>query len=106
MSERWVCHKSGQGEKWKVAENYKSKSSWCVYAKDETEFYHYLPQSEYIECDPPEVWVECTRNKVEIYGSDCRHLITLANSWTFASLDHGYHWAWRDNALVIERRQA
>jgi len=56
MSEpRWVCHISGQGAKWKLANvhynDQMEKSDWNVEG-DNT--YHYLPKSEYHLCEPPE----------------------------------------------------
>ena len=52
---KWVAHKSGQGEKWKVESA--EEDTW--YIKRET-FNLWLPQSEYVEVPAPEVWVDVT----------------------------------------------
>jgi hypothetical protein len=55
---RWVQHKSGQGEKWKVLDvSYNTeppeKYSWCVEAGIGIDRYYFLPKSEYREYLPP-----------------------------------------------------
>lgn len=50
---RWVQHISGQGEKWEVRDGYNPlNSDWSVYGKNRADR-HYLPKSEYLECQPP-----------------------------------------------------
>lgn len=59
---QYVQHKSGIGEKWKVAVlSYDPPSSaqWRVW-REEGHDYHYLPKSEYVPCDPPEKWEDVT----------------------------------------------
>lgn len=68
MSEsRWVQHISGHGEKWELdgtrPSEYESDYDWCVKAKhrDPKCTRHWLPKSEYVLCDPPERWVDVTK---------------------------------------------
>ncbi len=52
---KWVQHKSGVGEKWEVF----LELDTCLKVRAKEDFY-FLPKSEYIECDPPERWVDVT----------------------------------------------
>lgn len=52
---RYVQHKSGVGEKWKVFSEEPLK--WGCYRRGISLG---LPKSEYIECPPPEQWVDVT----------------------------------------------
>lgn len=57
VDKQYVCHISGQGEKWEVGSEY--QESWRIH----TNAYSpdlYLPKSEYRICDPPEVWRDVT----------------------------------------------
>lgn len=50
-----VQHKSGQGEKWEV--HAESMQVWyCLFNGKPYEGNLVLPKSEYVICDPPEVW--------------------------------------------------
>lgn len=57
---QWVCHISGQGEKWEVdsSRTYADDTDYCVRAKlqNTRSKLHWLPKSEYCLCDPPEAW--------------------------------------------------
>ena len=66
---KWVRHISGQGKKWLVREcpyNKDAHEDWLVDSaatlrdpiQSHTERYHWLPKSEYVECEPPEKWVD------------------------------------------------
>jgi hypothetical protein len=63
---KWVQHISGQGEKWEVREcayNKDGHADWCVESQHGghgIEQWHYLPKSEFRECDPPERWRDVT----------------------------------------------
>ena len=85
---KWDRHISGQGEKWEVNEKYTECGEWCVIAKDDgvKAKIHWLPKSEYKECEPPEEW-----EKVEVgirgsasgilYLKDAPHILNIAISW-------------------------
>lgn len=53
----WVQHLSGQGEKWEVTDM--GYYSWATKPNPAMHNY-YLPKSEYVECEPPERWVDVT----------------------------------------------
>lgn len=110
MSERWVCHKSGQGEKWKCVLQQDIPSVWFVFQADGSTPAYLLPRTEYIECAAPEVWIECTREVIHGMADIPEYkgiwLIMGKGNVNFAKLYTGYRWAWRGDALVIERRQA
>lgn len=55
---RWVQHISGQGEKWEVTDN---SCSLCWHTLGGTGALH-LPKSEYVLCEPPERWVDVTKD--------------------------------------------
>ena len=57
--ERWVQHKSGQGEKWEVIDSgYASISAKFPATGPTSQLI--LPKSEYVACDPPERWEDVT----------------------------------------------
>lgn len=63
MSEsRWVQHISGQTKKWELYDaeyNHDSRvPDWLVKRPSGN---HYLPKSEYVLCDPPEIWLDVTK---------------------------------------------
>jgi hypothetical protein len=65
---KYVQHKSGQGEKWKVYEE--SYLNWfCMPLKPSEEGRHYLPKSEYLEVPAPEVWKDVT-SECETFEDD------------------------------------
>jgi hypothetical protein len=108
MSERWVQHKSGQGEKWKlvIQTAIEHDDIWAVKMPGKM-LPVYFPKSEYIECAPPEVWVECTREVASIHGdgSLSERETDIFKTNVVINMSEGYRWSWRGNALVIERRQ-
>lgn len=66
---QWVCHISGQGEKWRVSEE--KRPAWMAEGHRVTDrewlvvgvagfAAHLLPKSEYRLCEPPEVWTDVT----------------------------------------------
>lgn len=87
----WVMHKSGQGEKWKVIAE--TLINWRVFAKEVG--FHDLPKSEFNITDPPEVWEECTRKVIPGDVSKWREIRLMSDK----------RFAWRGDALVIERRK-
>lgn len=98
---KYVQHISGKGEKWQVTTEwddgwYGCKGKGVVY---------YLPKSEYQECSPPERWKECTREVVRILTDRFSlSYITVDGMVNHNDLNSGYRWAWRGDALVIERK--
>lgn len=81
-------------------------------------YYHYwqppdrgfvVPKEEYIPCDPPEKWEECT---VLVARLDDKSVETLNGLWTglpvpWIKLPPGHRWAYSQKdpyALVIERK--
>jgi hypothetical protein len=108
MSERWVQHKSGQGEKWKVRDcihnQLSDKQTWVI---DNDVFGLELPRSEYIECAPPEVWTDVTSSATITHPRrlDIAQIRNNDEEIVYVHLPDGYRFAWRGNALVIERRQ-
>jgi len=104
MSAKWVQHKSGQGEKWEVDSFYDDHEMfWRVPMKPGVaDLVYRLPKSEYIECDPPERWEECTREAVHVESDGS---FTLKEGWSFMrQTPSKLRWAWHGDALVIERR--
>ena len=74
---QYVQHMSGQGEKFKLSDvpliderMWRCEFKGATYHNDD----YYLPKSEYILCDPPEVWEdvtrECAPNNASIYHAD------------------------------------
>ena len=57
MSKQYVCHISGQGEKWQV--NHVGSYDYQVQGCGNI---HYLPKSEYRLCPAPEVWLDVTES--------------------------------------------
>lgn len=106
---KYVQHISGQGEKWEVNDTYMDQIEWCVYSQAERLGFHYLPKSEYRECPSPQKWVECTRGAVTITPNGDRlypaGTPTFLTCGTIGILHDGYRWAWKGDALVIERRE-
>lgn len=99
MSEkRYVQHISGQGRKWEILSDCCHESEWRVKAKTH-EYYHDLPKSEYILCDPPEEWEDVTR--------ECKHI----DGHYDVLLDHGKRFKYIDYlhngpAFLVERRKS
>jgi hypothetical protein len=54
---QYVQHRSGQGEKWQAMSSF--PTYWKVEDKQDHETY-LLPKSEYVLCDPPELWLDVT----------------------------------------------
>jgi hypothetical protein len=46
---KWIQHISGQGQKWELV------SDWHWHNG-----FHFLPKSEYVDCEPPEEWEDVT----------------------------------------------
>ncbi len=101
--------------KWAQYKNDPNREKWKVIAEDDDEYIvqskkltfdeHYLPKSEYIPCDPPEQWEECTREVVRI--SDNNHFLITKDTYisrTMGDLLEDQRWAWKGDALVIERK--
>ena len=73
MDKRYVCHISGQGEKWEVVGE--DSQRWHTPYVPVCELCLYLPKSEYRLCDTPERWVDVTEQcKVSpLAGSELSH---------------------------------
>lgn len=77
MSKQWVQHISGQGEKWKVEEQY-GDTQWKVIRGTPKNphsmgmSYHYLPISEYRLCEPPWTkWEPIDATYINVQVLDC-----------------------------------
>ena len=68
---QYVQHMSGQGEIWLVQDwpDYLANPNldWCVHRDGQGRLY--LPKSEYVRCEPPEVWTNIT-SRVTIDDGD------------------------------------
>ena len=53
---KWVQHISGQGEKWEY--EWEGPIAWICKTTGQNGMV--LPKSEYLPCDPPELWVDVT----------------------------------------------
>ena len=103
---RWVCHISGQGEKWEVVCDGLSESDeWRTIAPGR-ESYWILPKSEYRLCEPPEVWTEVPIEFIEQgMSGKClrffRHANNEENLGSIVFYCNGY----RVKSLVIEKKE-
>lgn len=100
MSKQYVQHISGVGEKWELdgkrSDEYESGIDWCVKAKNEG--LHFLPKSEYRLCDPPERWVDVTKDcRVDEYANRVGEFLSilhgnkpLTDAFNVMSKDNGY----------------
>lgn len=104
---QWVQHISGQGEKWEVS--LELERMWRCDPGPKQDWV-YLPKSEYVECSPPETWIECTREAVRICNVSATQLVRVAYGAQTAEycgiLNGGYRWAWQGDALIIERKKS
>lgn len=85
---QYVCHISGQGEKWEVFNDPCDPDDidWQVKSREGNNC-HYLPKSEYRLCDPPEVWRDVTET-VKLGGKlSCLLYDNLGRS---LSISNGY----------------
>jgi hypothetical protein len=102
---QWIKSKYDRNAtRWKVkdcAYNEMSMDDWCVdnpTSSDVAMRYHWLPKSEYILCDPPTEWEECTRERVQI--TDSGNLQFKGTEWAMRKDER---WAWNGDALVVQR---
>lgn len=79
---RWVQHISGQGEKWKV--DRENDYQWGIVPRESGIGFHYLPKSEFILCDPPEVWKDVTKECTVEDGGEILH------GFSYTMIEHGY----------------
>lgn len=111
---KWVQHISGQGEKWEVVQEW---SDGRNVRRVRDGLVYLFPIDEYVECSPPEVWVDATDEfKVSEGGGN---LICKMDGTWLSSKNDGYrlrkvelYWAHPDSkqnciqqAFIIERRQ-
>jgi hypothetical protein len=78
---KWVQHISGQGEKWEVDGSAEvTPCEWCVKSKlgGVRGGVHWLPKSEYVECEGPEEWEDVTERITE---SECK------GNWKYGHMD-------------------
>jgi hypothetical protein len=106
-NKKWVQHISGQGEKWELANPGVLETGWTVWAKDRN-FVFSLPKSEYVECEGPERWHECTRQIISITDllseGDAMVLEHRTNGTRIVLKANETRWAWKGDALVVERK--
>lgn len=93
---QWVQHISGQGEKWEVVvDNAGNAYQWWVRSGPAPCGWHYLPKSEYVLCDPPEVWRDVTEAvKIDEYFAGGKLYVALYHQQENSCLnvlykDHG-----------------
>jgi hypothetical protein len=105
MSERWVQHKSCQGEKYVVEKE--CEHYWEVTDPHQDCWYLRLSSKEYIECASPEVWTDVTSSATITHPRrlDIAQSRNNDEEIVYVHLPDGYRFAWRGDALVIERRQ-
>ena len=110
---KWVQHISGMGKKWKIRGTTEGAGhgSYCVEAGN-TNYSHYLPFSDYVECEPPEEWEDVSRDcyvtfstlleeyKVVCIGHNQQHLYE-AEGYRLRKID-GLH---NGPAFIVERRK-
>ena len=67
---KWVQHKSGQGERWEVANEW--HEIWDCTPLLACRYAIYLPKSEYVEVSPPKVWEDVTEMiTVQVKADSC-----------------------------------
>jgi hypothetical protein len=86
---KWVRHISGQGEKWEVVSDWHNEHQWAVRSGPVPCGYHFLPKSEYVECEPPEEWVDVTE---EFYATENWPSERLPDSNGIANNDNNMFW--------------
>ena len=114
--QRWVQHVSGQGEKWKVAQEYQERWDCPVPTGSVgVSLVTMLPKSEYVLCAPPERWVNVTW-ECEIRPTEIVHQLKDFNRivlGTHCSLYEGYrlrkvHCKCLDStdwSIIVEKRE-
>jgi len=59
---------------------------------------------------PPEEWEECTRQLAyitcPIVSYSTRYALNVKDVFHSSALPNGYRWAWKGDALIIERRKS
>lgn len=93
---QWVCHISGQGEKWLVVYG-GDPIDWMVLCKaTDGERNRALPKSEYRLCDPPEVWRDVS-SECEVSKEGA-----ILHGGVLTSLENGY----RRRKVAMELRSS
>jgi len=105
VGKRYVQHISGQGEKWELQTQYTGESDyWTVYNR--TSNYRsalQLPKSEYHLCDPPERWVDVTKDcYLNVKGTT-----VMISGGEIVGLYHDdiFRFMLKDGTLRIERKE-
>jgi hypothetical protein len=109
---KWVRHISGQGQKWSVhnEDECHSEAAWCVRAKVNPG-YHYLPKSEYVECEGPEEWEDVT-DECEVESAanggfwvvhHGENIVRQAQEYRIRKIELD---PWKNYAFRIERRKS
>lgn len=110
---KYVQHKSGQWEKWKVRNE--SSGKWIV-ENSQTNYVDelWLPKSEYVEVPAPEQWVDVSANcEVATSGITLIHKSTIVQGGVYGYRLHKIpictgsgidHEATKQWAFIIEKR--
>ena len=84
---QWVQHISGQREKYRVDD----VGAYTWHVSDPGNGYTFLfPKSEYILCDPPEVWEDVTEQCEVNHRDELRHNFGKCQAYTLATILGGY----------------
>lgn len=104
---QWVQSKySKDAKKWEVVHIKEAHLpvAWPYWkVRDEDGIFKELLKSEYIECDPPEQWVTCTREM--FFGSPGFPCGPRASAPAVLHPPIGYRWVWSEkdhDALMIQ----
>lgn len=85
MEKKWVQHKSGEGEKYKVRTQF--AAYWEASDNSQDHWYLRLPIKDYVPCDPPQKWEKVP---LDIYAE--KNLVNSITDEVLASLPSGYRW--------------
>lgn len=112
-SPRWVQHVSKQGHKWELYGEQHAKENGLWLVRNKPHGCISLPVSEYIPCDPPEVWKDVTK--------ECECFLGVIPNGTFQYQNRQICFGnrfrirkvqmWRDrdgdtyDAFIVEQRQ-
>jgi len=105
---KYVQHISRTGYKWELLDhldNDREVSCWRVFPQVDRNMGPVLPRSEYVRCDPPEIWEKV---EVGIRGSQSGilYLKEAPHLLNFAKLSEGFRWAYSGDNLIIERKKS
>jgi hypothetical protein len=106
-NKKWVQHISRQGRKFELVDIEQNSNGWLCEPEYPGDCYLRFPKSEYVECEGPERWHECTRQIIsitDICEGDAMVLEHRTNGTRLVLKANGTRWAWKGDALVVERK--